>query len=106
MAENTQVVAKPEMNTKLSYYTNQYTGLMERDFTEHGLQLDDYSKQCVMASMSCNKLDIKQKSLKAKEFNEAVEESQIIVMEMASKIYQLAGDFVKNVHDNNEFTSY
>lgn len=52
MAENTQVAVKPEMNTKLSYYTNQYTGLMERDFSEHGLQLDDYSKQCVMASMS------------------------------------------------------
>lgn len=51
MADNTQV-AKQEMNTKLSYYTNQYTGLMERDFTEHGLQFDDYSKQCVMASMS------------------------------------------------------
>lgn len=45
-------VAKQEMNTKLSYYTNQYTGLMERDFAEHGLQFDDYSKQCVMASMS------------------------------------------------------
>lgn len=43
---------KQEMNTKLSYYTNQYTGLMERDFAEHGLQFDDYSKQCVMASMS------------------------------------------------------
>lgn len=52
MADNTQVAAKPEMNTKLSYYANQYTGLMERDFAEHGLQLDDYSKQCVMASMS------------------------------------------------------
>lgn len=52
MAENTQLAVKPEMNTKLSYYTNQYTGLMERDFAEHGLQLDDYSKQCVMASMS------------------------------------------------------
>lgn len=52
MAENTQVEAKPEMNTKLSYYSNQYTGLMERDFAEHGLLLDDYSKQCVMASMS------------------------------------------------------
>lgn len=45
-------VAKKEMNTKLSYYSNQYTGLMERDFAEHGLQLDDYAKQCVMASMS------------------------------------------------------
>lgn len=45
-------VAKQEMNTKLSYYANQYTGLMERDFAEHGLQFDNYSKQCVMASMS------------------------------------------------------
>lgn len=45
-------VVKQEMNTKLSYYANQYTGLMERDFAEHGLQFDDYSKQCVMASMS------------------------------------------------------
>lgn len=45
-------VSKQEMNTKLSYYTNEYTGLMERDFAEHGLQFDDYAKQCVMASMS------------------------------------------------------
>ena len=45
-------VVKQEMNTKLSYYTNQYTGLMERDFGEHGLTFDDYSKQCVMAAMS------------------------------------------------------
>lgn len=52
MADNNQVAIKPEMNTKLSYYANQYTGLMERDFAEHGLQFDDYSKQCVMASMS------------------------------------------------------
>lgn len=47
-----EVATKQEMNTKLSYYANQYTGLMERDFAEHGLQFDDYSKQCVMASMS------------------------------------------------------
>lgn len=45
-------VAKQEMNTKLSVYANEYTSLMERDFAEHGLQFDDYSKQCVMASMS------------------------------------------------------
>ena len=37
---------KQEMNTQLSYYANQYTGLMERDFAEHGLVFDDYSKQC------------------------------------------------------------
>ena len=54
MAENTAVYTqgKQEMNTQLSYYTNQYIGLMERDFAEHGLVLNDYSKQCVMASMS------------------------------------------------------
>lgn len=43
---------KQEMNTQLSYYANQYTGLMERDFAEHGLVFDDYSKQCAMAAMS------------------------------------------------------
>lgn len=43
---------KQEMNTQLSYYANQYTGLIERDFAEHGLVFDDYSKQCAMASMS------------------------------------------------------
>lgn len=47
-----EVAEKQEMNTKLSFYANQYTGLMERDFNEHGLQFDDYSKQCVMAAMS------------------------------------------------------
>lgn len=52
MACKNEAAAKQEMNTKLSYYANQYTGLMERDFAEHGLQFDDYSKQCVMASMS------------------------------------------------------
>lgn len=36
---------KQEMNTQLSYYANQYTGLMERDFAEHGLVFDDYSKE-------------------------------------------------------------
>lgn len=51
-AEKKQELAKQEMNTKLSVYANQYTGLMERDFSEHGLQFDDYSKQCVMAAMS------------------------------------------------------
>ncbi len=52
MTDKNEVQVKPEMNTKLSYYANQYTGLMERDFAEHGLKFDDYSKQCVMASMS------------------------------------------------------
>lgn len=53
MAEQKNEVAqKQEFNTKLSFYANEYTGLMERDFTEHGIKFDEYSKQCVMASMS------------------------------------------------------
>lgn len=52
MPEEKKEIVKQEMNTKLSYYTNEYTSLMERDFAEHGLQFDDYSKRCVMASMS------------------------------------------------------
>lgn len=47
-----EVANRPQMETKLSYFTNQYVGLMERDFSEHGVQFDDYSKQCVMAAMS------------------------------------------------------
>ena len=52
MADKAQEVAKQELNTKLSYYTNEYTNLMTKDFAEHGVNFDDYSKQCVMASMS------------------------------------------------------
>lgn len=50
--QKNEVAQKQEFNTKLSFYTNEYTGLMERDFTEHGIKFDEYSKQCVMASMS------------------------------------------------------
>ena len=56
--------------------------------------------------LSCNKLGISQKTLKAEDFNEAVRESQIIVIETASKLYHLAGEFAKNVYDNNEFVNY
>ena len=34
-----EVAVKQEMNTRLSFYANQYTGLMERDFAEHVLPL-------------------------------------------------------------------
>lgn len=47
-----ELARKQKMNTKLSHYANEYTSLMERDFAEHGLKFDDYSKQCVMAAMS------------------------------------------------------
>lgn len=53
MAEKKNEVAqKQEFNTKLSYYANQYTELMEKDFTEHGIGFDEYSKSCVMSAMS------------------------------------------------------
>jgi len=61
-----EVAAKQDFNTQLSYYTNEYTSLMTKDFQEHGVAFDDYSKQCVMASMSnifqlaqSSKLDMK-----------------------------------------------
>ena len=47
-----EVATKQEFNTQLSFYTNEYTSLMTKDFQEHGVVFDDYSKQCVMASMS------------------------------------------------------
>ena len=28
-----------QFNTKLSYYVNEYTGLMQRDFEENGIQV-------------------------------------------------------------------
>jgi len=56
--------------------------------------------------LSCNKLGISQETLKAENFNEAVRESQIIIIKIASKLYNLAGEFAKNVYDNNEFVNY
>ena len=48
MAENTQVA---NFNTQLSYYTNRYVDLMERDLTSRGMEFDSYSKDCVVAAM-------------------------------------------------------
>lgn len=39
MAENTQVAT---FNTQLSYYTNRYVDLMERDLTSRGMEFDSY----------------------------------------------------------------
>ncbi len=53
MSDKKQEVAqKQEFNTRLSFYVNEYTGLMKRDFEENGVPFDDYSKQCVVNSMS------------------------------------------------------
>lgn len=48
MAENTQVA---NFNTQLSYYTNRYVDLMERDLTSRGMEFDSYSKDCVVAAI-------------------------------------------------------
>lgn len=47
-----EVAEKQEFNTALSYYTNKFVGLLKTDFTEAGINFDDYSKQCVVAAMS------------------------------------------------------
>lgn len=47
---NTAVQAQ-QFNTQLSYYTNQYIDLMERDLTERGMKFDAYSKDCVAAAI-------------------------------------------------------
>lgn len=50
MAKNE--VRKQDFNTKLSYVTDQYVGLMRTDFEEYGVDFDNYSKNCVVAAMS------------------------------------------------------
>lgn len=51
----------------------------------------------------CSSLGIHEVDLNTENFNEAVEQSQIIIMEKATKVYEFAVEFVKNVYDNNEF---
>lgn len=52
MADRQEVATKKGLETKLSYYTNQYTELMQRDFGEYGVTFDEYSRQCVVSAMS------------------------------------------------------
>lgn len=49
---NTQVAEKREFNTNLSVWTNTMTELVTKDFNECGVNFDEYSKQCAMASMT------------------------------------------------------
>lgn len=51
MAETKQNPVAAEFNTKLSYYTNQYLDLMERDLSERGMEFDAYSKECVSSAI-------------------------------------------------------
>lgn len=52
MAKKNEVAKKPEFTTSLSEWTNTITGLVSRDFTQCGVQYDEYSKQCAMNAMS------------------------------------------------------
>ena len=57
MAEKNEVAKQPKQQkhgavVPLSFYANKFTNLVQSDFSEHGIELDDYSKQCVMSSMS------------------------------------------------------
>ena len=52
MATKAEVTQQQGFNTKLSYITDQYVGLMITDFEEYGVSFDDYSKECVVAAMS------------------------------------------------------
>ena len=56
--------------------------------------------------LSCHKLGIQDFNLNTENFNEAVKQAQVEITERATKLYELATDFTKNVWDNNEFTKY
>lgn len=52
MAENTNVVEKKELTTAMSWWSNEITSLISRDYEECGVKFDDYSRQCAMEAMS------------------------------------------------------
>lgn len=41
-----------KLNTQLSYFSTQYSELLERNFSNAGVEYDDYSKKCGLAAMS------------------------------------------------------
>ena len=47
-----EVARKQGFSTNLSNYQNTYMELMEHDFKVHGVEFDDYARQCVVASMN------------------------------------------------------
>lgn len=56
--------------------------------------------------LNCYKLNINDYNLDTTDFNEAVKKSQVIIMDRATELHDLAIDFAKNVHDHNEFVKY
>lgn len=56
--------------------------------------------------LTCHKLQIDTLPLKTEDFNEAVERSQIIIIEKADSIYKAACKFVAKPYDDNQFSRY
>ena len=51
MAETKNAVAENKFETKLSYVTDQYMGVIERQMQEGGAEFDQYSAKCVVAAL-------------------------------------------------------
>lgn len=52
MAEKKNEVTKSEFTTPLSQWSNEITGLIERDYEACGVKFDDYSKQCALEAVT------------------------------------------------------
>ena len=46
-----EVAEKKQFETKLSYVTDQYMGVIERQMQEGGAEFDQYSAKCVVAAL-------------------------------------------------------
>lgn len=51
MAETKNAVAENKFETKLSYVTDQYMGVIERQMQEGGAEFDQYSAKCVVSAL-------------------------------------------------------
>lgn len=51
MSEKTTQVAKREITTSLSEWSNQFTNLVASDYKECGVEFSEYSKKCAMAAV-------------------------------------------------------
>lgn len=51
MAETKNAVAENKFETKLSYVTDQYMGVIERQMKEGGAEFDQYSAKCVVSAL-------------------------------------------------------
>lgn len=52
MENKNEVAEKKDFTTSLSQWSNEFTGLVSRDFEQCGVTFDEYSKTCAMSAMS------------------------------------------------------